>query len=66
MKNGKTKILTERQKSQLLSEWNKTRVKQDLVFKYKLNVNTIERAMTSGKCSQRIYDVLFRNQTIKN
>lgn len=59
MKNGKTKILTEKKKSKLLNEWNKTRVKQDLVIKYNIPINTFERVMNAGKCSERIYNILF-------
>ena len=59
MKNGKTKILTEKQKSKLLSEWNKHRVKHDLVVKYNIPINTFERVMNDGKCSERIFSKLF-------
>jgi hypothetical protein len=59
MKNGVTKILTEKQHSKLMIEYNKHRVKSDLVAKYSLPVPTIERVIQNKRCSERVFNKLF-------
>lgn len=60
MSNGKSKELTATQKSKIFSEFNKTRVKSDLEFKYNIKIPTIIRVLKTGRCSERIFNVLFK------
>ena len=62
MKNGKSVVLTEKQKSKLMLEYNSCRVKQDIANKYDLSILTIERTIANGRCSERVFNVLFKNK----
>jgi Mor family transcriptional regulator len=62
MKNGKTVELSNKQLSKLLKEVEVSRVKKDIERKYDLSIMTIYNVLQNKRCSERIYQSLFKSK----
>jgi hypothetical protein len=60
MKNGKTIELNQRQLSKLQKELDHFRVKRDFERKYNISIMTVNNVVTNKRCSQRIFQSLFK------
>lgn len=60
MKNGKTIELNQRQLSRLQKELDQFRVKRDFERKYNISIMTVNNVVNNKRCSQRIYQSLFK------
>ena len=59
MANGKTTELKKHQLNVLKKKYDATRVKNDLAKQYNLPVQTIKKVIDTGRCSERIFNILF-------
>ena len=60
MKNGKTIELSQRQLSKLQKELDQFRVKKDFERKHNISVMTVYNVVSNKRCSQRIFESLFK------
>ena len=60
MKNGKTIELNQRQLIKLQKELEQFRVKRDFERKYNISIMTVNNVVTNKRCSQRIFQSLFK------
>lgn len=64
MKNGKTIELNQRQLSRLQKELDQFRVKRDFERKYNISIMTVNNVVSNKRCSQRIYQSLFKTNQL--
>jgi hypothetical protein len=60
MKNGKTVELSTKQVTKLQKELEQFRVKKDFERKHNISVMTVYNVVSNKRCSQRIYQSLFK------
>jgi hypothetical protein len=62
MKNGKTVELSTKQVIKLQKELEQFRVKKDFERKHNISIMTVYNVVSNKRCSERIYQSLFKTK----